>query len=57
MTSTSTNTCNRKIRSGRLGRKTNLAKKPNTKKKNEKKKTKKPCHRRTNRTYLYAGVP
>ena len=34
-----------------------LAEKANTKKKNEKKKTKKPCHRRTNRTYLYAGVP
>ena len=42
MTSTPTNTCNRKIRSGRLGRETNLAEKPNTKKKNEKKKTKKP---------------
>ena len=37
--------------------KTNLAEKVKTKKQTDNEKTKKPCHRRTIRTYIYEGLP
>jgi hypothetical protein len=44
-------------RSMRLWRKTNLAEKVKTKKQTDNEKTEKSCHRRTIRTYIYAGLP